>query len=137
MPNRSLAWRAPSTIIVMVASGLFFLLGLRTFFFPEAAARFFGAPSSSAEAMVFVKAYGARNIAISLMAAALIWLDLRLALAILLALAALVAGLDAASMFAFSGWPGAAKHVAYVLALGALAATVGSHSARRRAEIAR
>jgi hypothetical protein len=73
---------------------------------------------------VFVKAYGARNIAIALTAMALIALDLRRGLGALLACAALVAALDALNMHGFSGWPGAAKHVAYIAGLGGLAAAV-------------
>jgi Domain of unknown function (DUF4267) len=117
---RDLQWRSPPTIVVAVASVLFLALGARTFFLPEAASAFFGAPATTPEALVFVKAYGARNIAIALTALALIRLDFRPGLVALLAFAALVAALDASVMYGFSGMAGAAKHVAYVAALGGL-----------------
>jgi Domain of unknown function (DUF4267) len=119
---RDLIWRSPLTIVIAVASVVFLALGLRTFFFPEAAAAFFGAPSIAPEALVFVKAYGARNIAIALTALALIRLDFRPGLVVLLACAALVAALDALTMHLHAGMAGAAKHIAYVAFLGALAA---------------
>jgi Domain of unknown function (DUF4267) len=122
--SRNLPWRSPLTIVVSLASVFFLALGLRTFFFPEAAAAFFGAPATAPEALVFVKAYGARNIAIALTALALIRLDFRPGLVALLACAALVAALDATVMFGFSGLAGAAKHMVYVAVLGGLALAV-------------
>jgi hypothetical protein len=120
-PDRDLAWRSPLTIVLCLAGIAFLGLGMRTFFMPEAAAAYFGAPSGAPEALVFVKAYGARNIAIALLALTLVWLDQRRVLAALLALAALVAALDASVMFGYSGLAGAAKHLAYVAGLGGLA----------------
>ena len=120
-PHRDLAWRSPLTITLILAAIAFLGLGARTFFLPEVAAAFFGAPATAPEALVFVKAYGARNIAIALLALTLIRLDLRVPLAALLALAALTAALDASAMFGFSGLPGAAKHLAYLVVLGGLA----------------
>jgi hypothetical protein len=118
--TRDLQWRSPLTVIVTLASIFFLGLGARTFFLPEAASAFFGAPATAPEALVFVKAYGARNIAIALTALTLVRLDFRPGLVALLAFAALVAALDAVVMFGFSGMAGAAKHVAYVAALGGL-----------------
>jgi hypothetical protein len=118
--NRDLQWRSPLTIVITVASVFFLGLGARTFLLPEAASAFFGAPATAPEALVFVKAYGARNIAIALTALALIRLDFRSGLVVLLACAALVAALDASVMYGFSGIAGAAKHVAYVVVLGGL-----------------
>jgi Domain of unknown function (DUF4267) len=119
--SRDMPWRSPLTIAVTLASVFFLALGLRTFFFPEAAAAFFGAPATAPEALVFVKAYGARNIAIALTALALIRLDFRPGLVALLASAALVAALDALIMHGHAGLAGAAKHMAYVALLGGLA----------------
>jgi Domain of unknown function (DUF4267) len=118
--TRDLQWRSPLTLILMLACILFLGLGARTFFLPEAASAFFGAPATSPEALVFVKAYGARNIAIALTALALIRLDFRPGLVALLAFAALVAALDASVMYGFSGMAGAAKHMIYVVVLGGL-----------------
>jgi Domain of unknown function (DUF4267) len=122
--TRDLQWRSPLTITVTLASVLFLGLGARTFFLPEAASAFFGAPATAPEALVFVKAYGARNIAIALTALALIRLDFRPGLVALLAFAALVAALDASVMYGFSGVAGAAKHVVYVVVLGGLSLAV-------------
>jgi hypothetical protein len=119
--DRSLAWRSPLTIILCLAVVAFLALGLRTYLWPAAAAAFFGAATDNPEALVFVKAYGARNIAISLTALALVWLDARMGVASLLAAAALVAALDASTMYAFSGMAGAAKHLVYVVGLSGLA----------------
>jgi hypothetical protein len=119
-PYRNLAWRSPLTIILVLAAVAFLGLGLRAFLIPEAASAFFGAPAIAPEALVFVKAYGARNMALALLALTLVWMDLRAPVAALLALAALVAALDASAMFGFSGLPGAAKHLAYVAGLGGL-----------------
>ena len=82
-PYRNLAWRSPLTIILVLAAVAFLGLGLRAFLIPEAASAFFGAPTTAPEAPVFVKAYGARNIAIALLALTLIRLDLRAPLAAL------------------------------------------------------
>jgi hypothetical protein len=118
-----IAWRraSPLTITLVLVAVAFLGLGARTFFLPEVASAFFGAPATAPEAPVFVKAYGARNIAIALLALTLIRLDLRAPLAALLALAALTAALDASAMFGVSGLPGAAKHLAYLVVLGGLA----------------
>jgi hypothetical protein len=123
-PARDLCLANPLTLVVGAASVAFLGLGLRTFLAPEAAAAFFGAPATAPEALVFVKAYGARNIAIALTALALIALDLRRGLGALLVCAAVVAALDALNMYGFSGWGGAAKHMGYVVGLGGLAAAV-------------
>lgn len=118
---RDLRWLAPLTLVLLGASLVFLGLGLRTFLFPASAAAFYGVQTKAAEALVFVQAYGARNIAISLLALMLIALDHRRAFAALLAAAALVAALDAVIMFGWSGTAGAAKHLIYVGVLGALA----------------
>ncbi len=120
MTNRDLPLRSPLTIVITLASIVFLGLGARTFFLPEIASAFFGAPATAPEALVFVKAYGARNIAIALTALTLIWLDYRPGLVALLTFAALVAALDATVMYGFSGMAGAAKHLAYVVLLGGL-----------------
>ncbi len=123
MSDRSLPVRSPMTIVLLLASLAFLGLGLRTFFLPASAAAFYGAPTESAEALVFVKAYGARNIGISLLALTLIYLDAGMGVGALLAAAALIAGLDAAIMLGHAGFGGALKHLIYVAVLGALAVT--------------
>ncbi len=120
--TRNLAWRAPITIILAVASVAFLALALRTFLLPATAAAYYGVATDMPEALVFVKAYGARNIAISLSVMAFLWLDQRKALVVLLAGAALVAALDASIMFGQSGLAGAVKHIAYAGGLSGLAA---------------
>jgi hypothetical protein len=120
-----LPWPMPLSILIGLASLGFLGLGVRTFILPEVAAAFFGAPATGAEALVFVKAYGARNIAISLTALTLLMLGERRGLAALLAFAAGVAGLDALTMHGYSGLAGSGKHMAYVALLGALAAAAG------------
>lgn len=119
--NRNLAWRSPLTIVLIIASIAFLGLGLRTFFLPSQAAAFFGVATEAPDALVFVKAYGARNIAISLIAFALLWFDVRAGMIVLLSSAALVAALDASIMFGQAGLSGAAKHLAYVAGLLGLA----------------
>lgn len=119
--TRQFPWRAPATIILALAAFVFLGLGLRTFLWPVAAAAYFGVPTTAPEALAFVQAYGARNIAISLTALALIALDARAAMAALLAATALVAALDASIMFRVAGMAGAAKHLAYIVLLVALA----------------
>ena len=119
-PTRNLLWRSPLSIVLALASIAFLVLGLRTFFFPEAAAAFYGAPTAAPEALIFVKAYGARNIGISLLAMALLWLDAWLGVAMLLAAAALIAALDASIMWGHAGFGGALKHLIYVGVLSGL-----------------
>jgi len=135
MTDRILPWRAPLTLILVLASVVFLALGLRTFFFPVAASAFYGAPAQTPEALIFVKAYGARNIALSLLALTLIRLDHWLGVVALLALVAGVAGLDALIMHQHAGFAGAAKHLLYVAGLSSLAAgawLVGQRNHRRR-----
>ncbi len=125
--SRDLHARSPIAIVLGLAATTFLLLGLRTYLMPENAAPYYGVATTAPEAMVFVKAYGARNIAISLMAFLLLVLDQRRALAGLLFLTAGVAGLDALVMFGYSGLSGSAKHLAYVaVLLGLSAATFNS-----------
>ncbi len=133
MPSRLLPVRSPLTILLLAASLVFLGRGLRTFFWPAAAAAFYGVPTVSADALVFVKAYGARNVAISLLALALIYLDAAAGVGVLLAAAALVAALDASIMQGHAGFAGAIKHLLYTATLGCLAlVTLVSVQARRR-----
>jgi Domain of unknown function (DUF4267) len=132
LSSRDLAWRSPLTLVLLGAGVLFLGLALRTFLFPASAAAFYGVETKAAEAFVFVQAYGARNIVISLLALTFIGLDHRRALAALLAGAALVAALDAVIMFGWSGAAGAAKHLLYVGVLGALALVTLRHSSKRQ-----
>ncbi len=121
MSSRLLPVRSPLTILLIAASLVFLGLGLRTFLWPGSAAAFYGVPTDVAEALVFVKAYGARNIAISLLALALIYLDAGLGMGVLLAAAALVATLDAVIMQNHAGFAGAIKHLLYTATLSGLA----------------
>ncbi len=133
MPARLLPARSPLTILLVAASLVFLGLGLRTFIWPATAAAFYGVPTESADALVFVKAYGARNIAISLIALALIYLDAALGIGMLLAAAALVAALDASIMQNHAGFAGATKHLIYMAILSGLAlTTLAFVQARRR-----
>lgn len=106
----------------LAATGFLFL-GLRTFIFPSSAAIFYGAPEAEPAALMFVQAYGARNIAISF---AVIWLLAGreyTALPRLLFPVALIATLDAWIVYDSVG-VGFAKHIVYtavILTLGVLA----------------
>jgi hypothetical protein len=123
--SRSLGTGSVLTWVVAVAALGFFLLGLRTVVFPASAAAFYGIPTQSPEALAFVQTYGARNIAISLVAAALLIFDMRKGLVALLAAVALVAALDFWIVSATSGTGPALKHLVYVAALAGLALATG------------
>ena len=116
---RLLPLNAPSTWLAVLAAVLFLGLGLRALLDPVGASAFFGAPVTNADGLAFVRVYGARNIGISLIALALIALDLRRGLAAVLFAAALIAGLDFAVVAGQSGAARAAKHLGYVVVLSA------------------
>ncbi len=118
---RSFEFRSPMTWVVAFAAFVFLLLGLRTLLFPASAAAFYGIPATAPEALAFVKAYGARNIAISLLAMTLLVLDVRKGIVALLGFAALIAALDAWIVASHAGMGTAAKHFVYVIVLSGLA----------------
>ena len=119
--DRSLSLRSPMTWVIATVVLGFLLLGLRTVLFPASAAAFYGVPATAPEALSFVQAYGARNIALSLLAATLLVLDVRSGIVALLAYAALIAVLDAWIVTSAAGLGAALKHFAYVVGLSGLA----------------
>jgi len=121
MPNaaRTLPLDAPSTWIAALAAVIFLGLGLRALLAPAGAAAFFGLPLAGTDGLAFVRVFGARNIGLSLVALALIALDLRLGLAAVFLAAALIAGLDFSIVAGEAGALRAAKHLGYVAALAA------------------
>ena len=116
---RLLPLGATSTWLAAVAALVFLGLGLRALLDPVGASAFFGVPVAGADGLAFVRVYGARNVGISLVALALITLDMRLGLAALLFAAALIAGLDFAVVSSQAGAARAAKHLGYVVVLSA------------------
>lgn len=116
---RLLPLGATSTWLAALAALVFLGLGLRALLDPVGASAFFGVPVAGADGLAFVRVYGARNVGISLVALALIALDMRLGLAALLFAAALIAGLDFAVVSSQAGAARAAKHLGYVVALTA------------------
>lgn len=123
--QRSLGSRSVLTWTLAAATLGFFLLGLRTVLFPASAAAFYGIPTEAPEALAFVRTYGARNVALSLVAAALLVLDMRKGLVALLAAVALVAALDFWIVSNQSDVTSALKHLAYVAGLAGLSAATG------------
>ncbi|MEI8359497.1 MAG: hypothetical protein RL698_1407 [Pseudomonadota bacterium] len=116
---RLLPLGAASTWLAALAALVFLGLGLRALLDPGGASAFFGVPVAGEDGLAFVRVYGARNVGISLVALALIALDMRLGLAAVLFAAALIAGLDFAVVASHSGALRAAKHLGYVVALTA------------------
>lgn len=121
---RSLSTRSPLTWILAFVCVAFLALGFRTLLFPASAAAFYGVPLAGSDGLAFVQAYGARNIAISLLAITLLIMDARLAIAALLGLAAMIAAFDFWIVSSHAGFNPAIKHLAYIVALGGLAVTV-------------
>ena len=114
---RSLPSNAASTWIAALAALLFLGLGLRALLAPIAAATSFGVPLASGDGLAFVRAFGARNIGLSLVALALIALDKRRALAAVFCAAALIAALDFSIVATQAGALHAVKHLVYVVVL--------------------
>ena len=114
---RSLPSNAASTWIAALAALAFLGLGLRALLAPTAAAASFGVPLASGDGLAFVRAFGARNIGLSLVALALIALDKRRGLAAVFCAAALIAALDFSIVATRAGALPAAKHLVYVVAL--------------------
>ena len=114
---RTLPYDSVSTWIAIAAALVFFALGMRALLAPAGAAGFFGVPLDGGDGLAFVRVFGARNIGLSLVALAMIALDVRLGLAAVFLAAALIAGLDFSVVASYAGAPRAAKHLGYVVAL--------------------
>jgi hypothetical protein len=132
---RALPFNATSTWVAVAAAVIFLGLGLRALLAPIGAAAFFGVPLAGGDGLAFVQVFGARNIGLSLVALALIFLDARLGLAAVFFAAALIAGIDFSVVASHAGAPHAVKHLAYVVGLAAFGLwfarhpSNGSHSA--------
>jgi hypothetical protein len=116
---RALSWRAVTTWIAVLATMGFLAIGLRALLAPAGASASFGLPLSQGDGLAFVQAFGARNIALSLVGMALIALDGRRGLAALFLAGALIAALDFWIVANHVGAERALKHVAYVAGLAA------------------
>lgn len=104
---------------VAIAGVGFLSLGLTGLVAPRIAGALFGAEPNGA--LAFVRAMGARNIGISLLALILLALDQRLSLVALSASAALIALLDFWIVSRATNFTKAIKHLCYTVALTALA----------------
>ena len=111
---RALPLSAVSTWIAGLAALAFLGIGLRAVLAPAGAAASFGLPVPLPEGLAFVQVFGARNVGLSLLALALLVLDVRLGLAAVFLAAALIAGLDAWIVTIHAGVAQAIKHFAYV-----------------------
>jgi hypothetical protein len=117
---RTLPWSAVSTWLAILASLVFLALGMRALLTPAGAASSFGLPVPDASGLSFVRVFGARNIGLSLLALALIVLDIRIGLGVLFLAAGVIAGLDAWIVTSDAGVARALKHLAYIAGLIAL-----------------
>lgn len=115
--TRLLPLNTASTWITALAALIFLGLGVRALLAPAGASAFFGVPVDSPDGLAFVRAFGARNIGLSLIALALLALDMRLGLAALFFAAALIAGLDFSIVATNAGTLRGLKHLGYVVAL--------------------
>jgi len=84
---------------------------------PAGAAAFFGLPVANGDGLAFVQVFGARNVGLSLVALALLALDMRLGLAVVFLAAALISGLDFSIVATHAGPLKAAKHLVYFVGL--------------------
>jgi hypothetical protein len=91
---RALPWNGRLVWVVALVALALLALGVRAMLAPLAAATGFGVPLGGAEGLIYVQAFGARNIGLSLFALAMIALDQRRALGVLFVCAALIATLD-------------------------------------------
>ena len=117
---RNLPWSNISTWVVLASAAAFLGLGLLAYFLPLTSAGVYGVPLAGDANTAFVRAMGARNIGLSLLAIILIYLDLRAGLAALLIFAGLIAALDATIVSDAVSLIKALKHIAYTVALMAL-----------------
>lgn len=117
LPSRSRGF-SPRFWSALALSIVFLGLGLRTLLMPVSASAYYGLPLGAAETgLAFVQAYGARNVGLSLVAAALLAMNLRRGFAAVLLGATLIAGLDVLIVSSWAGLAEAAKHFAYVAVL--------------------
>src|SRR5262245_24199695 len=97
----------PSTWIAALAAVVFLALGVRALLAPADAAAFFGVPVHDHDGLAFVRVFGARNIGLSLVALALLALDMRMGLAAVFLATALIASLDFSVVALHAGMPAA------------------------------
>lgn len=114
--GRMLAYRNPSTLLACFAALAFLVLGLRGVFDPEGAANTFGI-AISGDGLAYMAATGARNVGLALLALAMVYFDLRRALAFLLIAAAIIAAFDFWIVWNAASFGKAAKHIGYVVFL--------------------
>jgi hypothetical protein len=117
---RTLPWNGPLAWIVALVALALLAIGIRAMLAPSAAAAGFGVPLGGAEGLIYVQAFGARNIGLSLFALAMIALDQRRSLGVLFVCAALIAVLDGLILATRLGFgPGLVRHgaIAAVLVL--------------------
>jgi Domain of unknown function (DUF4267) len=117
---RTLSWDGPLAWIVALAALALLAIGIRAMLAPSAAAAGFGMPLGGAEGLIYVQAFGARNIGLSLFALVMIALDQRRPLGVLFVCAALIAVLDGLILATYLGFgPGLVRHgaIAAVLVL--------------------
>jgi hypothetical protein len=121
--ERSLSWRSPTTWLAAIAAVAFLAIGARAILQPLAAAAGFGVPLDPGDGLVFVQAFGARNIGISVFALLLLLLGRRRSLGLLFACGALIAAFDAGIVAAHAGAAASALRPAatalLLLAIGA------------------
>jgi hypothetical protein len=92
--TRQMPRNSPLTWVVTLIALALLAIGIRAVLMPAAAATGFGVPLSGGEGLVYVQAFGARNIGLSLLALTMIGLDQRRALGVLFVCSALIAMLD-------------------------------------------
>ena len=92
--TRQLPWKGPLAWVVALVALALLAIGARAMWIPSQAAAGFGVPLSGGEGLIYVQAFGARNIGLSLFALTMVALDQRCALGVLFVCAALIATLD-------------------------------------------
>lgn len=115
--TRTLPWNTVTTWLAMIVAIVFLALGLRALLAPTGAASFFGLQVPDEKGLSFVRAFGARNIGLSLLALAMIILDIRIGLGALFLAIGLIAGLDAWIVTSNAGLKKALKHFGYLIGL--------------------
>jgi hypothetical protein len=121
--TRQLPWKGPLAWAVALVALALLAIGVRAMWMPSVAAAGFGVPLSGGEGLIYVQAFGARNIGLSLFALTMVALDQRLSLGVLFVCAALIATLDGLIVATHLGFgPGIARPGAIVLFLLVVAA---------------
>jgi hypothetical protein len=123
-PTRRLPWRAPVTILALLAASAFLILGLRGLLFPQTAVATLGVNVADPRDLALMQTTGARNIGLALLGLSLVIVDARRAFGLLLAAAALIAGLDFLVIRAASGLGEAVRHLGYVVFLAGFAVAI-------------